>query len=419
MPTGEPTTPATDAGPAVERAWREERAAVLAVVARRLGDLQLAEDAVQEAFAAAAAHWPREGVPARPGAWLTTTAWRKAVDGLRRDHFPVTHREPIGTVDGPDSDLADPRVREDDVLSLVLTCCHPALAADVQVALTLRHVVGLSDRQIAARFLVPESTMTKRLVRGRAKIRDARISFELPGRDQLAARLDQVHTVVYLVFTEGYLSTGDGPAVRAELCTEALWLARQLNRLVPDDLETTGLLALLLLQHARAEARQDGSGRLVPYAAQDRSRWDQRAVEEAKVLLAKTTAQPPGPYQLQAAIALLHATAAPGDEPHWSLIADLYTALLRQGPSPVVETNRAVAVGRAHGSDAGLRSLRSVLADPRLQRYLPLRAAYADLLEQARDPTAAEVWRSAAALADNAAQRDELLRRARLAESSG
>ncbi len=425
---------------AVRHAWRHERATVLATVARRLGDLQLAEDAVQEAFAVAAARWAADGVPHRSGAWLTTTAWRKALDRLRRDHFPVPRDDRDGRPDvtaraataGPatpdprlEDDAVDPVVRHDDVLSLVLTCCHPALAPDAQIALTLRHVVGLSDRQIAARFLVPEPTMTKRLVRARAKIRDARISFALPDRTRLRERLDEVHTVIYLIFTEGYLAADDGPAVGGELCEEALWLARQVHRLVPEDTETTGLLALLLLHHARAAARQDAAGRLIPYDQQDRGLWDTAAVEQGKALLASTAihrgpaASPPdprmapGPYQLQAAIALLHTTAPDGHDPDWALIADLYTALARRSPSPVVEVNRAVALGRAHDPRTGLEALRPALADPRLRHYLPLHAAHADLLERAGDPTATRIWQRAADLAGNAAQRDELLRRAR------
>ncbi len=303
---------------AVQVAWRTERVAVLATVARRLGDLQLAEDAVQEAFAAASINWAASGVPKRPGAWLSTTAWRKAIDRLRGDRFPVTRRDTdaqLTQVSEPaiidarlQGELVDSVVRDDDVLSLVLACCHPALSPEAQVALTLRHVVGLTDRQLAARFLVPEPTMTKRLVRARAKIRDARISFALPDRNHLHERLDEVRAVIYLIFTEGYLTTDDDASIRVLLCDEAVWLARQLHRLSPDEPETTGLLALLLLQHARTGARQDDKGRLIAYAEQDRSRWDMKAIDEAKTLLATTAASvvnQPGGYQLQAAIVAL------------------------------------------------------------------------------------------------------------------
>jgi RNA polymerase sigma-70 factor (ECF subfamily) len=390
-------------------------------VVRRLGDLQAAEDAIQEAFIAAASRWPSDGVPDRPGAWLTTTAWRKAVDGRRRDHFPLAgacEREAIvrlGSSDDPKPAL-DVVACEDDVLSLVLTCCHPSLSPEAQVALTLRHVVGLTDRQVAACFLVPEPTLSKRLVRARAKIRDAGIAFDLPDRTRLSDRLDEVHTVVYLIFTEGYLASGPERSVQAELCDEAVWLARNVHRLLPDDRETTGLLALLLLQHARTGARTDDDGALISFAEQDRARWNTALLDEARALLASTAptvgGPGPGPYQLEAAAALLHATAPPGGPPAWALIADLYQALARVSPSPVVEVNRAVAVGRAHGPAAGLRVLRPVLDDPRYADYLPMSAAHADLLERAGRPGAAQAWRHAAGHASNPAQREHLLRRA-------
>lgn len=396
----------------VERAWREERAAVVATVARRLGDLQLAEDAVQEAFAAAAARWPVSGVPDRPGAWLTTTAWRKALDVLRRERFPVTDLEPSEAAPPEPADDTDLGV-EDDLLRLLLACCHPALAPEARVALTLRHVARLTTREIAAAFLVPEPTMAKRLVRARSKIRDARIAFSLPDRAALPQRLAGVHAVVYLVFSEGYLASGDGPAVRAELCDEAVWLARQLLALVPGDAETTGLLALLLLQHARTPARQDGAGRLVRFEDQDRSRWDAGAIAEARGLLATTVGGPLGPYQVQAAIAALHATAAEAERLPWPRIAELYGVLGRLAPSPVVEVNRAVAVGRAEGATAGLAVLAPVLAAGRLDTYAPLHAAHADLLGRAGDTAAARAaWRRAAEVADNPGQRAQLLARA-------
>ncbi|MGI8440868.1 MAG: RNA polymerase sigma factor [Thermoleophilaceae bacterium] len=401
----------------VERAWREERAGVVATLARRLGDLQLAEDAVQEAFAAAATRWPVDGVPDRPGAWLTTTAWRKALDVVRRECRPAApadalpYAAPEQGIDGhEDSDLKV----EDDLLTLILTCCHPSLASEARVALTLRHVAGLTTREIAAAFLVSEATMAKRLVRARGKIRAARISFAMPDRHALFERLADVHAVLYLIFTEGHLASGDGPAVRAELCDEAVWLARQLRALLPKDLETTGLLALLLLQHARTPVRQDGAGRLVPYGEQDRGRWDAAAIAEARTLLSKTGGGPLGPYQVQAAIALLHAHAPDAEGLNWSRVADLYGVLARLSPSPVVEVNRAYAVGRADGAPAGLAVLAPVLADGRLDRYAPLHAVHADLLERAGDAEAARAaWHQGAEVADNPGQRAEMLRQAR------
>ena len=392
----------------LERAFREDRAQVVATLARRLGDLQLAEDAVSEAFAAAAVTWPSAGVPDRPGAWLTTTAWRKALDVLRRDRW-----EP-GTVDAPVPPAPEPGLEgEDALLQLVLTCCHPALAIEARVALTLRHVAGLSVAQIAAGFLVPEETMAKRLGRARTKIRQTAISFELPEPEGLAERLSSVQTVLYLVFTEGHRASGDGPAVRGELCEEAIWLARQVHRLLPGDGETTGLLALMLLQHSRAGARHDESGRLVPFAEQDRARWDERAIAEARHLLSTTGRGPVGPYQLQAAIAALHAAATTADDVNWPRIADLYGLLDRVAPSPVVTINRAVAVGRADGPRAALALLQPVLAEGRLADYAPLYAAHADLLERAGDGDAAvEAWRRAAELTRNPAEQAALERRA-------
>jgi RNA polymerase sigma-70 factor (ECF subfamily) len=398
----------------LERAWRDERTKVVATLTRRLGDLQLAEDAVQEAFATAAVRWQVDGVPDRPGAWLTTTAWRKALDVIRRERFPLAGQTPEpahgeAVMDEPEGDLAV----EDDVLTLILTCCHPALAPEARVALTLRHVAGLTSREIAAGFLVQDATMDKRLVRARAKIRDARIAFTLPDRAELLGRLEAVHAVIYLIFTEGYLATGEQAPVRAELCDEAEWLARQLHHLVPHHAETTGLLALLLLQNARTAARQDAHGELIPYDEQDRGRWDTTSIDSAKQLLGDTGAEPPGPYQVQAAIALLHATAGSADTVNWPRIADLYAILARLTPSDVIELNRAVALGRADGPNAGLAVLAPVLAAGRLERYPPLHAAHADLLQRAgRSAEARTAWEHAAALAPNQAQRTQLLRRA-------
>ena len=393
----------------LERAFREERAQVVATLARRLGDLQLAEDAVSEAFAAAAATWPSAGVPERPGAWLTTVAWRKALESLRRERSVFGSAVDRSVPAAPEPGLHD----EDALLQLVLTCCHPALAIEARVALTLRHVAGLSTAEIAAGFLVPAETMAKRLVRARTKIRQSGINFELPGPDGLAERLSSVQAVLYLIFTEGHLASGDGPAVRGELCDEAIWLARQLHRLLPDDTETTGLLALMLLQHSRAAARQADTGELVAFAEQDRSRWDRQAIAEARALLATTGSGPIGPYQVQAAIAALHAAAPSADEVNWSRIADLYGLLHQLAPSPVVVVNRAVAVGRADGPRAALALLEPVLSDGRLAGYAPLHAAHADLLERAGDEDGAvAAWRRAAELTRNPAEQAALARRA-------
>jgi RNA polymerase sigma-70 factor (ECF subfamily) len=258
--------------------------------------------------------------------------------------------------------------------------------------------------------------MSKRLVRARSKIRHGRISFALPDRTRLEERLAEVHAVLYLVFTEGYLASGRGPAVRLELCDEAVWLGRQLHRLVPDEAETTGLLALMLLHGARGRARQDSGGRLVPFDEQDRSLWDLRLVDEAKGLLARTGSERPGPYQLQAAIALLHAVAPNGDAVRWQSVARLYEALYRAAPSPAVAVNRAVAVGRAHGPVAGLAALVPVLNDDTMAGYLPLHAAHADLLGRAgRAQESAAAWKAAADLAVDEEHAAEFMRRAHTA----
>ncbi len=400
----------TGADPVVA-AWREDRLAVLATVARRLGDVSLAEDAVQEAFAAAAVRWPVDGVPDRPGAWLTTTAWRKALDMRRRERF-TTAADPRTALAEQAVGDPPPGPATDDVLTLVLACCHPALAPEAQVALTLRHVAGLTARQIAAAFVVPEATMTKRLVRARAKVRDARLLLTGPDADTLPDRLAEVRTVLYLIFNEGYLASGAGPPIRDDLCTEALWLTRQIRRSAPEDDETTGLLALMLLLHARRAARLDAAGELLTLGEQDRGRWDGAALAEARELLATTGGRPPGPYQVEAAIALLHTTADDGAGIDWATIADLYAVLARLAPSPVVEVNRAVAVAYTHGPEAGLAMLAPRLTDPALARYVPLHAAHAHLLDMTGDPRAADVWRHAAGLADNPAQRNRLLARA-------
>jgi RNA polymerase sigma-70 factor (ECF subfamily) len=397
--------------PAIERAWREERARIVGSLARRFGDLTIAEDATQEAFAAASIRWQVDGTPNNRGAWLQTTAYRKAI-GMVRRHRPTIDIETADPVH--DDELTDniPHASDDDVFALVLTCCHPALATEARIALTLRHVCGLDVAEIAAAFVVPEPTMAKRLVRAREKIRRAGITFDAPTDAILDERLDDVRAVIYLVFNEGYLSSDDTAPVRIDLCEEAIWLARHLRSLRPDD-ETTGLLALLLLQHARRDARVDQLGDLVPFSDQDRSRWDHHAIAEARRLLADGGSPTLGPYRVEAAIALLHVT---GDAPDWPRIADLYGILGRIAPSPIVTVHRALATGMSDGPEAGLAVLDPVLADGRLDRYVPLHAVHAELLERSGERQGARAaWRRAAALSDSPSQRAAMSNRAQAA----
>jgi RNA polymerase sigma-70 factor (ECF subfamily) len=400
----------------LEHAYRDEWSAVVATLARRLGDLQAAEDAAAEAFAAAARAWAQDGTPPNPGGWLMTTAWRKAVDQLRRnravaiDPLEFTETDAV-LAGGPGAPQVT--VGGDDRLGLVFACCHPALALEVRVALTLRYVAGLTTRQIAAAFVLPEATLAQRLVRAKRKISQSGIRFEVPGPDRWAARLDDVRAVVYLVFNEGYAASGGEKLIDADLCEEAIWLGRLLHRLLPDDTETAGLLALMLLHHSRAAARQDPGGEAVLLADQDRTRWDADLIAEGTAILdAAVARRQPGPYQVEAAIAALHAAARSFEATDWPQIAALYGTLARLSPSPVVEVNRAVAVGLADGPQAGLAILEPVLASGALTGYAPLHAAHADLLERAgRAAEAAAAWARAEQAMGNPALQRELHRR--------
>jgi RNA polymerase sigma-70 factor, ECF subfamily len=389
---------------ALERAYRDERAAVLATVTRRLdGDLALAEDVVQDAFVAAAVDWDRRGAPDRPGAWLTTTAWRKALDRLRHDRVAAAYvpEAPMTSeMEWDESSL------DDDQLAMLFACCHPALNPQARMALTLRSVAGLTVPEIARAFLSSEAAVERRLGRARRKVSDARIPFSVPSDELLPTRLAGVLRVVYLLYTEGHVATRGEEPVRGDLCEEAIRLARLLVRLMPGEGEARGLLALLLLTDARRAARVDADGALVSLMDQDRSLWDAHRIAEGRALIGGAR----GPYALQAAIAAVHAGASSWEATDWPRIAALYAELERVDRSPVVTVNRAVAVGFAEGPRAGLAVLDAVAGDERLARYQPLHAARAELLARAGED-ASEAYARAIELTDNEAERAALSRR--------
>ena len=406
---------------AAEAAFREERAAVLATLIRQLGDFGLAEDALQDAFAEAIVAWDRDGVPERPGAWITTAARRRAIDRLRRDRALADRVQRLGRLAELEAaaaaatgDEAEPSSVGDDRLRLIFTCCHPALAMPARVALTLRSLGGLTTGEIARAFLVAEPAMAQRIVRAKRKIAVARIPYRIPPDEELPDRLAGVLSVVYLIFNEGWSASAGDRLVRGELCTEAIRLGRLLVRLMPDDPEVAGLLALMLLHDSRRAARVDEHGRLVALDDQDRALWDRGRIREGTALLeGALRRRRPGPYQLQAAIAALHATAdSPQDTDH-AQIAGLYGELARRSPSPVIDVNRAAALGRAGRPDDGLALLQPLLAGDGLTAYAPLHAAHADLLQRSGEEEAAAcAYETAAECADNAVARAELLRRA-------
>jgi RNA polymerase sigma-70 factor, ECF subfamily len=394
----------------VARAFREERAIVLATLIRQAGDFQLAEDAVQDAFEAAVTVWRRDGIPANPGAWITTAARRRAIDRLRRDQSVVDRAERVAELmrlDARHEEPTDESTIVDDRLRLIFTCCHPALEMPARVALTLRALGGLTTGEIARAFLVAEPTMGKRIVRAKRKIADAHIPYRVPDDEELQDRLRGVLRVVYLIFNEGYAAAEGDRLVREELCDEALRLGDLLVLLMPDDAEVWGLSALMLLHDARRDARVDPSGRYVALDEQDRSRWDRDRLREGLSRLDRAVGlRRPGEYQLQAAITALQMEA----DVDWEQIAELYGALAALNPSPVVELNRAVAVGLATGPAAGLELLAPL--DGELENYQPLHAARAELLSRAGDAEgAAAAYERAIALTANAVERAELERR--------
>jgi RNA polymerase sigma-70 factor, ECF subfamily len=409
---------------ALDRAFRDDRAAVLATVIRYVSDFEIAEEAVQDAFLAAVVSWTQDGVPASTRAWLLTAARRRAVDRVRRARSVArrTARLISDPTFGPDEDseLDLPHDAEpgdsglvDDRLRLIFTCCHPALDLPARVALTLRTLGGLTTTEIACAFLVAEPTMGKRIVRAKRKIADAHIPYRVPSAADLPARLLGVLQVIYLIFNEGYSANAGDSLVRADLCAEALRLGRLLAELLPADAEVLGLLALMELHDARRAARVDPAGRYVSLPDQDRSRWDDQGIQAGRAALHRAARLArPGKYQLQAAITELHIRGVETGLTDWVQIAGLYDVLATVAPSPVVEVNRAAAIGFAYGPSAGLRALEQLVRNPMLERYQPLHATRADLLRQAGDPAgAARAYRRAIDLSMNSVERDELERR--------
>jgi RNA polymerase sigma-70 factor, ECF subfamily len=400
----------------IERLYRSESRPVLATLIRLLGDFDLAEEALQDAFTAAMEQWPRDGTPANPRAWLISTGRFKAIDRLRRRaRFDALLGELAARLDqraAPDPADQDDQALEDDRLRLVFTCCHPALPPDAQVAMTLREVCGLTTEEIAGAFLTGPPTVAQRIVRAKAKIRAARIPYEVPPREELAGRLEPVLRVVYLVFTGGYAPASGGEVVRADLAEEAIRLGRLLVELLPEP-ETLGLLALMLLQDSRRAARSSPAGDLVLLEDQDRSRWDRGRIAEGTALLERAVASGQvGPYALQAAIAAAHAAAPSAQATDWHRIAGLYDLLARADPSPVVELNRAVAVAMRDGPAAGLALVDAILGRGQLGAYHLAHAARADLLRRlGRTAEARAAYRRALELARQEPERRFLRRR--------
>ncbi|PUA81285.1 RNA polymerase sigma factor [Nocardioides currus] len=389
------------------RIHREEHAVVVASLVRRFGNIDIAEDAASEALVAALEHWPAEGIPPNPGGWLTTTATRKAIDRIRREsHRDTKHQQAVMIIDP--TPPADPGVVDDDRLRLLFTCCHPALAPEARVALTLRLIGGLTVEEIAAAFLVADTTMAQRITRAKRKISDAHIPYRVPEPADLPVRLGAVLAVVYLVFNEGYLSSSGGAPIRDDLCAEAIRLARLLRALMPTEPEVTGLLALMLLTEARRPARLAG-GELVTLGEQDRGRWDRALIAEGHALVRECLAvNRPGHYQLLAAINAVHTDAPTAADTDWHQVAALYDQLYAVSPSPIVALNRAVALAELDGPVVALAAVDRL----ELTTYHAWHATRADLLRRlGRSEEAAAAYGAAIAATDNPAERAYLGRR--------
>ncbi|MGN0927307.1 RNA polymerase sigma factor [Ectopseudomonas mendocina] len=394
----------------IERLYREESRRVLATLIRLLGDFDLAEEALHEAFRSAVEQWPRDGLPDNPRAWLVSAGRFKAIDNLRRQRRfqPLDEQAELPDENG----ACEGELLEDDRLRLIFTCCHPALASDAQVALTLREVCDLTTEEIARAFLSSPSTLAQRIVRAKAKIRDARIPYEVPGRSELPERLDAVLRVIYLVFNEGYFASSGDSLTRSQLSDEAIRLGRLLLELLPEP-EVQGLLALMLLHESRRAARSGVDGEVILLKAQDRSLWNRELIAEGEALVLQALhSRRFGPYSLQAAIAAVHAEAASLEDTDWVQIVGLYDELLRLNPSPVIELNRAVALAMRDGEQAGLLEIDRLLAAGELDGYHLAHAARADLLRRlGRREQAIAAYRQALALAQQGPDRQFLQKR--------
>ncbi|GAA2868616.1 RNA polymerase subunit sigma-24 [Actinoplanes cyaneus] len=411
---GQPTAWGAEDREILVRAFREESGRIVAALIRLTGDWDLAEECTQDAFMEALRTWPESGVPSRPGAWLTTVARNRAYDRLRRATTESSKLRELAALTG-DAGPGDPddAAIPDDRLRLMFTCCHPALPLEARVALTLRTLAGLTTAEIAHAFLLPTPTMAKRLVRAKQKIKNAAIPFRVPPPNLLPERTSGMLAVLYLLFNEGYASSGGVDLARDTLCTEAIRLTRALVEMLPAEPEAAGLLALMLLQHSRIRARVDPAGDMITLEDQDRSLWDRAEIDEALALLDRTlNRRRIGPYQIQAAIAACHAEVSRAADTDWARIASLYARLAEMTPSPVVELNRAVAVAMVDGPETALRMVDDLDASGRLRDYHLLPALRADLLRRlGRRSDAAASYRRALGLTANDAERRYLSRR--------